>query len=356
MAILLIKNLSSSDNLSKGDYIMRYLKILIITAIGLLYFSESYAQVALNKVGQSTMDFLLVSISPKASAMGDAYTSLCAGAESMFYNPAGLIDIPKSFDITVDYTQWIADINYLGGGIGYSLGNYGAVGLSFLTVDYGTIYATRLSPTIGAAGYVEDGEMQNVGAYSFGLSYAKAISEKFSIGGTMKYVGQNLGQNDFSNGVSKKNDMAKLAFDAGIKFNTGFKDFIFGMAIRNFASNVKRELDDEQLPLTFTMGGAISIMEFINPEIIKDQNITLAVDYLHSNSYSERVNLGVEYKYMNMISLRAGYQTNRDIMSWSAGVGFNTSIAGNLVEANYSFSKIDSFFSNVSRLSIGFSF
>jgi len=335
---------------------MRYLKLILITALGFLFYSEPYAQVALNKVGQSTMDFLLVSISPKSSAMGEAYTTLSAGAESMFYNPAGLVDIQKSFDVTVDYTQWIANINYLGGGIDYSMGNFGAVGLSFLTVDYGTMYATRLSPTIGAAGYVDDGVMQNVGAYAFGLSYAKAISEKFSIGGTIKYVGQNLGNNDFSNGISKNNDIAKLAFDAGIKFNTGYKDFAFAMAIRNFASNVKRELNDEQLPLTFSMGGAISLMDFINPEITKDQNIKLAVDYLHSNSYSERVNIGMEYQYMGMISLRAGYQTNRDIMSWSAGVGFNTTIAGNKVEANYSFSKIDSFFSNVSRLSIGFSF
>ncbi len=335
---------------------MKYFKLILITAIGLLFFSESNAQVALNKVGQSTMDFLLVSISPKASAMGDAFTTLSSGAESMFYNPAGLVELQKSFNVTVDFTQWIANINYIGGGIDYNLGNYGAVGFSFMTVDYGTIYATRLSPTIGAAGYVEDGVMQNVGAYSFGLTYAKAISEKFSIGGTVKYVGQNLGENDYSNGINKKNNMSKLAFDAGVKFNTGYKNFAFGMAIRNFASNVKRELNDEQLPLTFSMGGAISIMDFINPEITNDQDITLAVDYLHSNSYSERVNIGLEYKFMQMVSLRAGYQTNRDIMSWSAGIGFNTTIAGNWIEANYSFSKIDNAFSNVNRLSVQFSF
>jgi len=54
-----------------------------------------------------------------------------------------------------------------------------------------------------------------------------------------------------------------------------------------------------------------------------------------------------------MVSLRAGYQTNRDIASWSAGIGLNTEIAGNLVEINYSYSHIK-VFNNVNRISLNF--
>ena len=340
---------------------MKLLKLILVMIIGLLSSAALFGQVSLNKVGQSTMNFQLVSISPKASAMGDAYTAIGVGAESMFYNPAGMVETKNKFDVTVNYTQWIADINYLGGAIAYNMGNYGSVGVSFLTVDYGTLNATRLYPTLitggGVRGYIDDGPMSNVGAYSVGLTYAKAISTKFLIGGSVRFVGQNLGENIFDNGVTKKNDATKLAFDAGVKYYTGYKNFRFGMAIRNFASNIRREQNDEQLPLTFTMGGAIDLMQFINPQMSPDeQNITFAIDFLHSNNYSERVNMGLEYKYMNMISIRGGYQTNRDVMSWSAGLGFNTSIAGNAVEVNYSFSKMDSFFSNVNRFSVEFGF
>jgi len=329
---------------------------IIITMTFLIWLPNIHAQVGLSKIGQSTMDFLLVSVSPKSSAMGEAYSSIGVGAESMFSNPAGLVETQKTFDITVNYTQWIADINYLAGGVAYNIGNYGSVGLSFLTVNYGTIIGTQLDPNSGSAlGYIETGNVSGVDAYEVGITYAKAISSKFSIGGTMKLVGQNLGSNTFSDGTTIKNNASKLAFDAGVKYYTGYKDFRFAMAIRNFASNIKREEISEQLPLTFTMGAAIGLMDFINPDITKDHEITLAVDFLHSNSYSERINYGVEYTYMNMISLRAGYQTNRDIMSWSAGVGFNTSVAGNNVEVNYSFSKMD-IFSNVNRLSVGFAF
>lgn len=340
---------------------MKYIKFIIVVLIGLMSTTEIFGQVTLNKVGQSTMDFLLVSISPKASALGEAYTAIGTGAEAMFYNPAALVETNNKFDVTVNYTQWIADINYLGGAVAYNMGNYGSVGVSFLTVDYGTINATRLDPTLitggGVRGYIDDGPMSNVGAYSVGLTYAKAISTKFMIGGTVKLVGQNLGENNFGDGVVKKNNATKLAFDAGVKYYTGYKNFRFGMAIRNFASNIRREQNDEQLPLTFSMGGAIDLMQFINPQMSpKEQNVTFSIDFLHSNSYSERVNMGLEYKFMNMLAIRGGYQTNRDIMSWSAGIGLNTSIAGSDVEINYSYSKIESFFSNVNRFSVEFAF
>ena len=86
-----------------------------------------------------------------------------------------------------------------------------------------------------------------------------------------------------------------------------------------------------------------------------DESLMLAIDFLHSNSYSERVNLGAEYKFFKMFALRAGYQTNRDVASWSAGAGVNTSFAGYDVEVNYSFSKMD-VFDNVNRVSVNFAF
>jgi len=333
---------------------MKSIKIFLMILIGLVLTAGTNAQVGINKLAQSTMNFQLVSISPKASAMGEAFYAVGIGAESMFYNPAGLAEIPQSFDVALDYTQWIADINYLGGAVAFNMGNFGAVGINILSVDYGTIYGAQIDPSPNSPlGYIETGEVSNIGAYSFGLSYAKAISTKFLIGATVRYVAQNLGENTFYDGTHKVNNASKLVFDAGVKYKTGFNDFTFGMAIRNFSSNIKREAIDEQLPLAFTMGAAINLMGFINDS--KDESLLLAVDYLHSNSYSERINMGTEYRFLGMFALRAGYQTNRDIASWSAGAGVNTSLAGYDVEVNYSFSKMD-VFDNVNRISVNLAF
>jgi hypothetical protein len=333
-------------------------KILNIVLIVLLSCVTINAQVGLNKLAQSTMNFLLVSVSPKASSMGDAFYAVGTGAESIFYNPAGIVETDKTFDATVNYTQWIAGINYLGGSIAYDLGNLGSVGLSMVTVDYGTIYSTSLITEAQLAqypqGYIDNGELSNVGAFAFGLSYGRAINEQFKVGGSIRYVGQSLGVNRYSDGSGKDNDATKLVFDAGVKYSTGFNGFCFGMAIRNFSSQIKRESIDEQLPLTFTLGTAISLSDFFL-EPGDENKITLAVDYLHSNNYSERINVGLEYRFMGIFALRGGYQTNRSLASFSGGVGINHSIGGYEVEINYSISQMD-IFDNVNRLSINFAY
>jgi len=315
--------------------------------------SFSYSQVDLNKTAQSTMNFLLVSTSPKASALGDAYTSIGSGSEAMFYNPAGLAAMQTKFDINLNYTGWVADIKYLGGGVAWNLNEYGVVGINLLTVDYGTINGTSLTLDVGSdLGYIDDGEISNVGAYSIGVSYAKAISREFLVGGTAKLVGQNLGVSVLETG-SKENNASKLAFDAGVKYITGFKGFMFGMSIRNFATNIKREIYDEQLPLIFSVGAAINAMEVFYPE--HDSPLFFAIDFNHQNNYSERVNIGLEYKMFDMVSLRGGYQTNRDLASWSGGIGLNQTIQEYNLEVNYSYSKFE-IFDSVSRLSLLVSF
>lgn len=317
-----------------------------------------YSQVDLNKTAQSTMNFLLVSNSPKAAALGDAFTSISKGAESMFYNPAGLTGMEKEFDINLNYTRWIADINYLSGGVAWNLGLYGVVGLSLLTVDYGDIYGTSLidgSQILDyPLGYIDNGIISNVGAYSIGLSYAKAISNEFSIGGTIKYVGQNLGQSIISSDT-KENSATKFVFDAGVKYKTGFKDFAFGMSIKNFATNLKREEIEEQLPLVFSLGASLNLMSLIDENIASENSLVLSTDFMHHNNYSERLNLGLEYKYMSMFALRGGYQTNRDLASWSGGVGFQTKLFSYDIELNYSYSIME-FFDNLNRISLIFSF
>lgn len=144
-------------------------KRLLLTIFLATFLSGiAVGQVSFNKVGQSTMNFQLVSISPVASAMGEAYTAVGTGADAMFFNPAAMAEMNSQFNVSLDYTQWIADINYYAGAIAWNLKNYGAVGLSFMSVDYGTIYGTSLNPL---GGYIDNGPISNVGAYSIGLTY-----------------------------------------------------------------------------------------------------------------------------------------------------------------------------------------
>ena len=329
-----------------------------VMVLVLFFTLPSVSQTDLKKTAQSTMNFLLVGTSSKACAMGEAYVTTGKGSESLFYNPAGLSRMDKKFDINLNYTQWIADINYLSGAVAWNLSEYGTIGAHLLTVDYGTINGTSLiresELSLYPLGYKDNGLVSNVGAYVVGLSYAKSISQEFSMGVTLKLAGQSLGQSNLGSSI-KDNDANKVAFDAGVRYQTEFKQFTFGMFIRNFATNIKREEIEEQLPLLFSFGASINVMQVINEEISNDNSITIAADFLHQNNYSERINLGVEYKFMNMLSLRGGYQTNRDLASWSGGIGFLTSLSDYNIEFNYSYSSFE-IFDSVNRISLNFSF
>jgi hypothetical protein len=333
-------------------------KLFIVSLLFPLLVQPLISQTNLSKTAQSTMNFLLVGTSSKACAMGEAYLSTGIGSESMFYNPAGLSVLNKSFDININYTQWIADINYISGGVGWAMGEFGVLGAHLVTVDYGDINGTSLisesEQNLYPLGYKDNGLMSNVGAYVVGLSYAKQVTQEFSVGLTLKLAGQNLGQSSFS-GTTKDNDASKIAFDAGVRYQTGFKQFTFGMFIRNFATSIQREEIEEQLPLLFSFGASINVMEIIVEEISEDNQLTVAADFLHQNSYSERLNLGLEYKFLGMLAVRGGYQTNRDLASWSGGIGLNGSLADYDIEVNYSYSSFE-FFTSVNRVSLIFSF
>jgi hypothetical protein len=334
------------------------IKLKIIITSVFLITSNNYSQIDLNKTAQSTMNFLLVGTSSRAASLGEAFTAIGNGSESIFYNPAGITGMEGHFDISVNYTNWIADIDYYGGAVTWNAGQWGVLGVHLITVNYGTIHGTSLlSPgeeSLYPLGYKETGDINNVGAFSAGFSYAQAVSQEFSIGGTVKFAGQNLGENIYTDNT-KQNNATKLVFDAGVRYQTGFKDFTFGMYIRNFSTNLKREEIDEQLPLLFSIGGAINLMKIIDENLAENNSVMYAFDFLHPNNYTERINMGIEYKTMDMISLRFGYQTNRDLASWSGGLGLNTSISDYNVSLNYSYSSFE-YFNGVNRLSLSFSF
>lgn len=345
--------------------------------IGLLMIgiSTTSAQVDLKKVGQSTMNFQNVSISPAASAMGGAYCALSQGAESIFHNPAGLVEAESDFEMKLFTTQWIADINYMAGSFVWKSQGYGSLGLSFVSVDYGTfkgnslVYPQEMSSY--PDGYRETGNF-SPSAYSLGLTYAKQISTQFSLGGNVRIANQSLGSNSFHHyeevknyatgetliydytAAAKKNNISKLVYDGGVKYYTYDRDFWFGMSIRNFSSNVIRERIAEQMPILFTLGVGMDFFDLFAPDLKHPNPLTVAIDFQHSNNYTERFAYGFEYVVAKILALRSGYYSNHDLASWSIGFGINASLAGKPIQFDYSYSNMD-VFDGVNRFSIALS-
>ena len=329
-----------------------FIHILLVLSL-FLTFSTTYSQVDVKKKGQSTMNFLKVGISPRATGMGNAYTSICNDVESIFYNPAGLTGTSSRYSAFVSQTQWIADINYQAGAVALNLGTLGTFAVSALTVDYGDIQGARLHASDDGQGYLLTDNV-DVNAYAFGLAYARQISQQFSMGGLVQYVGQKLGDSMTQAGATVENAQSTVTLNFGVKYITDFKNFRFAMSLRNFSTSVKYEEYSAHMPIVFAVGTGIDVLDVLmsghngNP-------LMLSAEFLHPNNYTERVNVGGEYVLLDMIALRAGYEFNRDLYGLSAGFGLSPQLAGNRLSINYSYSSFD-VFEDVNRFSLNIAF
>ncbi len=327
--------------------------LILVIGICMSMPEVSTGQVGLKKLGQSTMNFLKVGVSPRFAAMGNSATAVANDARAMFYNPAGLAGVQSGINGFASNTQWIADISYTAAAVGISAGNLGSFGVSVVSVDYGDIQGAELLSQADPTGYRKTGNV-NVNALAVGVGFARQISTQFAMGGEIQLVRQNLGSSELASGATD-NIVTKPTLNFGIKFFPGYKSFRFAMSIRNFSSAATYEEISAQLPLIFQVGVGVDLFDVLAPGLTNNNSLMLSTEFLHPNNYTERVNIGGEYLFSGLIALRGGYEFNRDIAGLSAGFGLTPTLGGNRFELNYSYSAFD-VFDGVNRFSLVASF
>ena len=326
----------------------------LILLISLLIFVLSFSADAATKVAQTGCGFLDVAAGARAVGMGEAFTVLGQDATALFYNPSGIGEIEGKFDLSVGGTQWISEIQYLYMAAVYNADVWGNFGFSLIYPDYGDIHGTRVVE--GGAGYEETG-LLDVAAFCAGLAYAREFTDKFTIGGQVKFVSQHLGSNQFQSVteeedtiiVSRENESSTLSYDFGLLFYPGFKSFAFGMSVRNFSPRVTYERIGFELPLTFALGVGMDILDLFGE--YPDYSLNIGLEGLHPRDWDEQYHVGGEFSYKGILFLRAGYKFNYYLEDLNAGLG--VSIAG--VKIDYSYSKVK-MYDFVNRVSAGFTF
>ena len=325
---------------------------LFITVVFLCMVFVMPSHPVIKKIGQTGLQFLKVDVGARPAAMAGAFMMVGDDASAMFYNPAGIAAMRSTTDLFVSRTEWIVDIKYNAAAIVQNFGNWGNVGVSIISCDYGDIIGTRVAAT--EAGYEETGPV-DVGAYAIGVAYARQLTDKFTLGGHVKYAMQHLGENLFPDDSIVDNKVTGLAYDFGTLFYPGFRSFRMGMTIRNFSPQFKYQETAFELPLTFTLSFGMDMFDFL-PSLQETQSLVLGLDFVHPRDYTERVHIGAEYWYMDMIALRGGYKYNYDEESISAGVGIKYAIEGGLgLKLDYSYSDLG-VFDAVNRISLGVMF
>lgn len=332
-----------------------------LTAQGQDEGEDDRARVEVNttKRAQTGFKFMRTSVSARAAAMADAMTAMEAGSIAMFYNPAGMAYLNGYASASVGVTQFFADINYNAASIAFAPASarYGVFGVSFMNVDYGDLEGTIRSDT--EKGYENFGSFSPT-ALMVGVGYAKALSDRFAVGGNVKYATQNLGDALISaGGVDtaedwQENEVSSVAFDIGVIYDTGFKSLKFAMSAKNFSQEVTYHEENFELPLLLTIGLSMDVTDLM----AMDQNthsFVIAADGYRPRDFYEAINIGGEYSFMNILSLRAGYAYPTDEQGINLGAGINTGISGIRLGADYAYTNYG-LLGDVNRIALQFGF
>ncbi len=310
---------------------------LLAVAIVLVLLTVMPAQAIFTKIGMAGLPFLKIGVG-RCTGMGNAFVAVADDATAAYWNPAGLALVGNR-QVVVNHVDWIADINH----------EY------FAFVTPTTVGSFALAVTALTLGEFEETtveEYQGTGRtftgadIALGVSFARMITEKLAFGLTAKVVSEKI----WDVGC------AGAAFDFGVHYNTGWRNFRLAMAIVNFGPDLS--YSGSQLDFTYDPGwewpwsrepipGTALTETFPLPvifrfgvayDILRSEHsyLTGAVDLNHFNDVNEKVNLGLEYNYRPLY-LRAGYIVNTDLdyaddLGWmtglSAGVGFKVRPAG----------------------------
>jgi len=296
------------------------------------------------KTGTTAATFLKVDVGARAVGMGSAYVSVVEDATAMYWNPAGLARV-KENEAVFSHAKWIADIGMSYAGVAVNLGNLGNIGVcgQFETMD--EMERTTILQPDGT------GEMFDAGSYAMGLSYARNLTDRFSIGMSAKFIHERI-YHSTANGA---------AIDIGALFDTQFYGMKIGMSITNYGTKMRiggrdmqtqmdpdptvsgnnenitayMKTDAFDLPLLFRVGASVDVLKGIGRS-----NLILAVNALHPNDDYESVNVGCEYMFNNIFSIRAGYKSlfnDESEEGLSLGAGMSYPIGGLRLILDYAY-------------------
>ncbi len=320
-------------------------KLAIILSVFLLLNVETSAQLFPTLGGQragiSTAQFLKIGVGSRASAIGDAYVALANDASALYWNPAGLVQFDQD-QVMFSHNQWVVDIYHDFIGAVYHLDGTNAIGVAVTSLSTQDMPVTTEFAPFGTGEYFSYRDL------AFALSYSRKMTDKFSFGGTVRYIEETL--------ANLK--MRGVMIDLGTYYWTGLGTTRFAVAVSNFGNQLapdgkvvligRREKSDWQAyspPTIFRIGFAFE------PYQNEDNKITTSIQLNHPNDNSENVSTGFEYSWKNIVFLRGGYKFNVDEQNYSFGFGVNIPIRIAYCTVDYSYSNFTRL-GNAQRFSI----
>jgi len=317
-----------------------------------------------SKTGTTAAAFLEIGVGASAMGMGGAFVSIANDATALYWNAAGIANMNQG-QAEVVHTNWIAETNYDFAGLVVPLGNFGTLGFSYTSLNMDDMMVRTVDQPEGTGEYFSAGDL------ALNVSYARNLTDRFSIGISAKYIQQKIWHMSATG----------FAIDVGTLFRTDlFGGMVIGASISNFGTplqlagkdarqdiqvdNTKLgsnsqipadiEMDSWDLPLIFQIGVSTKILN------TQDYKITIAIDALHPNNDNESMNAGMEFAFKDYFYVRGGYQSlflKDSEGGLTLGVGVNTKMLFSNTIVNFDYAYRDfGRLENVHIFSVGLKF
>lgn len=258
---------------------MTHIKTLFIIALVVILSNNSNAQIQ-NPTGQdddarvitTAVPFLSITPDSRSGAMGDAGVAISPDANSVFWNPAKLVFIDNKMGFALSYSPWLAKIindmslSYLSGY--YKLTREQAIAVSLRYFDLGEIFFTDDNNN-------PQGNF-NPKEFAIDATYARMLSENFSLGITLRYVNSNLtGHFQTSSVEAKPANTVSADVSAFYQTDTKIGNLAFGGNISNIGAKVtySNQENKDFIPINLRLGTALTT------EIDPYNKITFALDF-----------------------------------------------------------------------------
>jgi len=281
------------------------------------------------KSGTTAAQFLKLGVGARPIAMGGAFVAEASDLSALYWNPAGLASL-RGASVSLAHTEYLADVNYSFAAFGTSLGNWGTLAAAILYLDSGDMTVRTIEQPEGT------GEQFKVQNFAIQLSYARALTDRFSLGVNTKYVQERIWHSTAST----------LALDIGTLFTTPYERLRLGASFSNFGP--KMQMSGRDIVFSYDpVPGQAGNVEIVNAEYLMeehplpllfriglswdavhtaDHRIVLSTDAAHPNDNYEYVNFGAEYDFRGLIALRGGYRNlfeQDGEQGWTFGGGLN---------------------------------
>lgn len=301
-----------------------------------------------DRQGTAGAQELTIPNSARGMALGNGAVADPGGVEMLFYNPAAIAGV-RNIEAYFTNLSYIADMkkNYVA--VGAKTG-FGTIALSVDVLSIGDIIETTEESPDGT------GRIISPNFSVIGLSFGRYMTDQVRFGVTAKLISESVLQADAKG----------FAFDGGIQYRPGPQGLSFGLAVKNFGTNMtfsgsdfesfhstsdnpqanERSLATQsasfELPSYFELGAMYELSA-------GSAGALSGYGTFRSNNFSnDEVHLGAEYGWKETLFLRGGGTFSGDddyLFGPSFGAGFAVGIGGeSKLHADYTMRIVNDYF------------